>query len=563
MERTCTECGNHFTVSGAESALLTKLTPVFGGKEYPIPPPALCFECRLQRRLAFYNGRTLYRRTCGLTGKEIISIYSPESRMKVYERDEWYKDSWDPMEYGREFDFSRPFFPQFRELMEAVPMPSRAVLGFNQNSDYTNDNWKLKNCYMVFDGEQSEDCYHGQTFEFLKNCTDFLVLSHSELCYECVNCATCYALRHSRFCVNCSESWFLRDCIGCRDCFGCANLRQKQYCVWNKQKTKEEYEAFLREFRPGSHSAVAAMKRRSEEFFAGQPVKATRGEQNIDCTGDNLHQSKNSYGCFDAAGMHDCMHMTNCLMGARDSGDIHIWGLGMELCYNGVVIGSSPQRVMCCYYATEGVSNVYYSTFCSRNASNLFGCIGLRHKQDCILNRQYSREEFGSLAGRIAEHMQRTGEWGAYFPPEISMFGYNETAAQTLYPLAEEGAHARGWQWSGFQPKVEAARTIPASQLPDDTASVPDEILEWAILCEATGKPFKLVKQELQFYRSQKLPIPRRHPDRRHEDRFALKNPFRFFERACGTCGTAIQTTYAPERPEKVLCEECYRKEVY
>ena len=30
-----------------------------------------------------------------------------------------------------------------------------------------------------------------------------------------------------------------------------------------------------------------------------------------------------------------------------------------------------------------------------------------------------------------------------------------------------------------------------------------------------------------------------------------------------GLCDLVIQTTYAPDRPEKIYCEECYLKEVY
>jgi hypothetical protein len=255
--------------------------------------------------------------------------------------------------------------------------------------------------------------------------------------------------------------------------------------------------------------------------------------------------------------------MTNCLMGAKDSGDIHIWGLGMELCYNGVVIGSKPQRVICSYYVTEGPSDVLYSVFCSRNVKYLFGCVGLRHKEYCILNRQYSKDEYMDLAGRIAAHMQKTDEWGLYFPPEISMFGYNETAANVLFPMEKEDVVQQGWQWSNYEAKVEASRTIPAASLPDDQAAILDDILNWAILCEVTGKPFKIVKQELEFYRQHDLPIPRRHPDQRHTDRFALKNPFRFFDRECAKCSQAIQTTYAPDCPEVVYCRNCYMQEVY
>jgi len=87
--------------------------------------------------------------------------------------------------------------------------------------------------------------------------------------------------------------------------------------------------------------------------------------------------------------------------------------------------------------------------------------------------------------------------------------------------------------------------------------------LNWAIECEITKKPFRIIKQELEFYRKYNLPIPRRHPDQRHLDRMSLRNPRHLYTRNCDKCGKEIQTTYAPERPEIVYCQDCYEKEVY
>ena len=105
----------------------------------------------MQRRLAFYNRRRLYRRTCDLSGKSIVSMFPPDSEFTVYDKDLWYSDAWDPLSYGRDFDFSRPFFEQFHDLMKATPYLSVAVVGQNENSEFTNDNQRLKNCYLVFD----------------------------------------------------------------------------------------------------------------------------------------------------------------------------------------------------------------------------------------------------------------------------------------------------------------------------------------------------------------------------------------------------------------------------
>jgi CxxC-x17-CxxC domain-containing protein len=73
----------------------------------------------------------------------------------------------------------------------------------------------------------------------------------------------------------------------------------------------------------------------------------------------------------------------------------------------------------------------------------------------------------------------------------------------------------------------------------------------------------RIIKQELEFYRKHNLPVPKKHPDVRHSERMKLRNPRKLFDRKCSKCGKDIKTTYAPDRPENVYCEECYEKEVY
>jgi hypothetical protein len=193
--------------------------------------------------------------------------------------------------------------------------------------------------------------------------------------------------------------------------------------------------------------------------------------------------------------------------------------------------------------------------------------------------------------------MMKTGEWWEFFPSWMSPFGYNETVAQEYFPIlspqpspkgegasetetfrkvwipsspSPSGKGARGWgsgfwcNWSLYEPPFpKVDKIIPAEKLPEDISKIPDDILNWAIECEVTKKPYRIIKQELEFYRKHNLPIPRRHPDQRHLDRMALRNPRKLFERHCDKCGKEITTTYSPERPERVYCEECYNREIY
>jgi hypothetical protein len=160
--------------------------------------------------------------------------------------------------------------------------------------------------------------------------------------------------------------------------------------------------------------------------------------------------------------------------------------------------------------------------------------------------------------------MKRTGEWGEFFPVDISPFAYNETLAQENFPLEKEDVMERGWKWKDVTGSIpEVNKIMEAKDLPDNISDISDNILDSAIECSATKKPFRITKAELKFYRVQGVPLPRKHPDQRHLDRIKLRNPYKLWERKCGKCGTVIQTTYAPDRPEIVYCEKCYLKEVY
>ena len=69
-----------------------------------------------------------------------------------------------------------------------------------------------------------------------------------------------------------------------------------------------------------------------------------------------------------------------------------------------------------------------------------FGCVGLRNKSYCILNTQYTKEEYEELVPRIIIHMMKNGEWGEFFPSSMSPFGYNETVATEYFPREKEEA---------------------------------------------------------------------------------------------------------------------------
>ncbi|MDR0606979.1 MAG: hypothetical protein LBG52_01190 [Candidatus Peribacteria bacterium] len=91
--------------------------------------------------------------------------------------------------------------------------------------------------------------------------------------------------------------------------------------------------------------------------------------------------------------------------------------------------------------------------------------------------------------------------------------------------MTREEALAKGYKRSDYSsdPKIpENAELLHSATLPDDErkALVNDEsILRKIIICAESGRPFIIQKLELDFYRKMGLPLPKLHPDVRHEAR--------------------------------------------
>ncbi len=557
MQHECRQCQTSYEVSHEDRAFLDKIAPVFGGKKFSIPDPTLCPDCRQQRRAAHANEINLYKRKCDLTGKQILSDIHPSAPYKVYDQEVWYSDRWDPMDYGRDFDFSRPFFEQYKELCVAVPhMNLFTGYQYDENCDYTNYSGKNKNCYLIFDSDENRDCYYCYSLNGSRDCVDCFRVRLSELCYQCVDCHKCYSSSFLQDCVNCTDSLFLKNCQSCTHCLMCSNLINKEYHVENRPVTPEQFLSYLQSLR--SMETIDAARARFEELKLQSPQKFIHGVQNENVTGDYLTECKNVRECFDGIQLWDCAHVYRAFMPVKDAMDCEAVGDGEKL-YECCVVGYGANNLLFSANGLDQLSDYLYSTFCV-HANNLFGCNGLRHKKYCVLNKQYSKEEYETLVPKIIEHMQKTGEWGEFFTVELSPFAYNESAAVDHYPLKKEDVLKKGWMWRERDEKEYAPQSYVA---PASIDNVQDEILKETLVCRTCGKNYKVIAQELAFYRKRGIPPPAHCFECRHRARMAMRNPRRMYDRTCGKCGVAIRTTYSPERPEIVYCEKCYLDAVY
>ena len=99
--KNCQSCKNEFTIESEDLAFYAKMK---------VPPPTWCPQCRLMRRFVFRNEHKLFRKKDEATGNMIFSEIPEGAPFKIYNEEFWRSDGWDAMQFGRDYDFSCPFF---------------------------------------------------------------------------------------------------------------------------------------------------------------------------------------------------------------------------------------------------------------------------------------------------------------------------------------------------------------------------------------------------------------------------------------------------------------------
>lgn len=571
--RNCQNCKKDFTIESDDFLFYEKIK---------VPAPTFCPECRMQRRMSWRNERSLYRRKCNLCNKIVISRVSSDKEYIVYCQNCWWSDKWDASYYKMDYNFSKSFFDQFKSLILSVPHISLQSAN-SVNSEYINQESDDKNCYLNFGGHYNEDSAYNTYEVHGKNCYDNYWLFESENCSNNISCENSFNLHFSIDSRNCMDSYFLKDCRNCSHCIGCSGLRNQKYNIFNKRYNKDEYDEFIIKHPLNNFNFFKIIKKQSLDYCLKFPKKNLFIENSSNVVGDYIENSKNSFNIFQSSKVENCKY-SSFIAFSRDSFDVFSTSaleLSYEIASSGGLYNSKFISNCMAAGALDKVHcyNIEYS-FMMVSCSNCFACIGLRNKQYCILNKQYTKEEYEELVPKIIKHMNdmpyidskgRVYKYGEFFPSELSPFAYNETIAQEYFPLTKEEALKQGYKWKDKEERNYQI-DIKNEDIPDDINDVNEDILGKVIECKNKGdektqcaEAFKITPEELQFYKRMKLPIPRLCPNCRHYERLAQRNPMKLWHRTCMKegCTNEFETSYSPDRPEIVYCEKCYQQEVY
>ena len=542
-------------------------------KKMQVPAPTFCPECRSQRRLAFLNIFGLYQRPCDLCKKDTISIYPRDASYTVYCTSCWWPDQWDPMAYGRDYDFSWPFFVQFNDLLREVPLMALKIdTPTLVNSFYNNFAGNSKNAYLLFMTDFVENSVYGFYLNHSNEVWDSSAIVSSELCYDSMHSyknSRCVGLRSQvTDSVDCA---FLKDSFNCQNCFASANLRNKQYYIFNRPYSKDDYFKEVARWDLGSYHVYQEVKKLAEEHWRKFPPKPAQEEFSVNSSGSHVFRSRNCTRCFEVTGGEDSKYLFWLLdPSTKDCYDISTWGNNLSSSYDCCNVGENSSGLKFCVSTGINMLHAEYSID-SLSGTNIFGCISVRKGEYVILNKLYPKEEYAKMRERIIRHMSemsykdkkgRMYAYGEFFPAELSPHAYNETVANNFFPLSKEETAENGYRYRETEVRKHDV-TIKAADIPDHIKDANDSVLNEVLPCGKCERGFKIIPAELKFLRERNFPLPRECPFCRIGNKFAQwVKDLRLLPRVCNRCGAHFETKYTEAEAPIVYCKQCYQQEV-
>lgn len=549
MKHVCPATGKQFEPSDKELELRAKLA-IDGEPEFH---PTF----RFQMLGAFWQHWSLHKRTCGKTGKQIISVYPQDCPYPVWHKDEWVTHANPP---GADFRVGESAFAQMWDLFTKCPIPHNMGTGC-ENCEYTDDYWYSKNCYLSHSGYKCEDlryCY--RVFE-MKDCQFCVFSDTSERCVDLINSKGCFQVRYAYNSWNCRDSSFLYDCRNCSDCFLCCNLRNKQYCINNEQLTKEEYEKRMSEWNFRSRKVYDVAKDAFTKMMFEQAWHRAIFIDNAEnVSGNYIDGSKNCENIFFVT--HDIEDCVNLLRsgGSKDCLDTVGSAFETSLVYYSINSQDHCYEIRFC----DNMIQCKWMEYCARcfQCEHCFGCAGLVGKKYHIFNKPYEPEEYEKRKAEIITSMKQTNEYGKFFPGSFAAVPYDESYSAFYWPLDNDEL-----QRLGFRQRKQTDQTkrfADSAKVPDQSDQASPNLPKTAFFDSVAERPFQILQPDIDFANSLGVPLPNTFYTTRMKENFRWI-PFNGETRTaqCAKCAAETQTSWPEAYNDRILCNDCYLKQVY
>ena len=543
----CTDCKKEFKIDSGDLDLYEKIGLKLPGK---------CFDCRMKQYMAFFTFGKFRKGTSDLSGEGLITVLSEKARFPIYKSHEWWGDSWDPMSFGQDYDPDQPFFEQLKELQEKVPHPHQVGRN-NTNCDWCDDVWDCKNCYLSRSMLECENCGYIYRVVKAKDSFDIVYSFNIQNSYNLLECYDSFNLNFSENSRDCIDSHFLFDCRNCQNCFMCWNLRNKQYCIRNKQYTKEEYKKELKSAKFDSYKNLEALKKEFEDLLKSDAVH--RENFNLKTTDSVGNYLTNCDKCVNVFSWENSQNCRNCLRGlnCKDCIDMGTsWNLEVSG-NNSVVNGGYAIK-----HSTSSIGRYSEYLDSCNEVEYCFGCVGLKKKKYCILNKQYDKEEYEKLRSKIVADMEARGEYGEFLPYNLAPCEYNFSNGMIYFPsVTKNEIKEYGGYWS--EDDLSSTDGTSSLELPDSIIETNPDISSKALICPESRYRFNISQAEYEFHKRKNFALPRLHFDGRIMNKIKKTSILKSYPYKCFYCQKDINAYYPPEWGyQKIACEECYKQNI-
>lgn len=295
------------------------------------------------------------------------------------------------------------FYKELQYLIDTIPKSPTKTTNC-ENCEYANSISNSKNIFFGFDSASCEDSmYIADSFD-CKDVIDCDYAVSSELCYESVDPFKAYNCDYMSYCANIRDSSYCHWCWRSNDLFGCVNLVGKSFCVFNRQLTEQDYRQAVAYYRKWPAEKILGIV---EDLKKRYPVTQTIEAFNENTTyGNYIHYNKNCYMCFDAAHDEDSAYLYD-TFDAKICFDMTYTVDNSQASYEVV----SSLRIFNSEYVLFSKNCIDSSyLFNCLDVKNSLGCVNLAHKQYCILNRQFTKEDYERISKDIKAMLRKENE---------------------------------------------------------------------------------------------------------------------------------------------------------
>ncbi len=292
------------------------------------------------------------------------------------------------------------FFQELNRLILSQPRPPLYIWKC-ENCEFSNHVYYSKNLLNSFDCTNCNDSTYLYDSYMSANCIDCDYAVESELCYESTDPFKCFNNAYLQDCARMRDSYYSYACANCHDVFGCVKLENKSFCIFNRQLTEEEYREKVKKFKELPPEKNLEMLDELKKRFPWTQTNAIGNENTT--YGNFMWYNKNCYLVFDGAHnensnyLYDSHYNKNCC-------DLTYSGQNNELCYESV---DNDTLFNCDFMVYSDHSRDSAYCFNGTGLSNCLGCVGLERKQYCILNRQFTKEEYEVKSKQMLEELKK------------------------------------------------------------------------------------------------------------------------------------------------------------